>query len=117
MQTNNTATRTRTLRAFQTFSIALMLAVIALTGCAPSNDSTALKAKTCARLGVIGPHLDTCVTLLPRVLNHRQKSSDNVEDTWANVKACTRLGITGRELSSCVERMPDILKEHLRNPY
>jgi len=120
MQIIKTTARTRALRALRilrTFSIALMLAVVALTGCAPNNDNAALNAKTCARLGVSGPHLETCASVLPRVLNDRQKSGDVFQDTWANVKTCARLGITGSELSSCVGLMPNVLKERQSNGY
>jgi len=117
MQTKKTTARTRALRAFRMFSIALMLIAVALVGCAPNNDNTALNAKTCARPGISGPHLDPCASLLPRVLNDRQKSGDVFQDTWANVKTCTRLGATGAELSSCVGLMPNLLKERQRNNY
>ena len=116
MQTHKTTSPIRALRAFRTFSIALMLAGVALTGCA-SNNSTSDNAKTCARLGVTGPHLGVCTSLLPRVLNDRQNSGDTFHDTRANAKACARLGVTGAELSSCIGLLPNILKEHQSNGY
>lgn len=116
VQTHKTTIHVRALRAFRTFSIALMLAGVALTGSA-ANNSTSDNAKTCTRLGVTGAHLGVCTSLLPRVLKDRQYSGDTVNDTRANAKACARLGATGAELSSCVGFLPNILKEPQRNDY
>lgn len=116
MQICKTNVPVHALSAFRTFSIALILASVTLTGCASPN-STSENAKTCARLGITGSHLGVCTSLLPRVLNDRQNSGDAINDTRSNAKACARLGVTGAELSSCVGLLPNILKERQRNGY
>lgn len=116
MQTHKTTVHVRALRAFRTFSIALMLAGIALTATA-ANNRTADNAKTCARLGVTGAQLGVCTSLLPRVLKDRQYSGYTVDNTRANAKTCARLDATGAQLSSCVGILPNILKEPHRNDY